>query len=67
MQNIFWAVILIVLLLAVALLAVGIIDGNRFVTVKEELKLPNLSQECRFVLISDLHNKVYDFSSIFFK
>ncbi len=59
MQNIFWAVILIVLLLAVALLAVGIIDGNRFVTVKEELKLPNLSQECRFVLISDLHNKVY--------
>ena len=41
MQNIFWAVILIVLLLAVALLAVGIIDGNRFVTVKEELNSIN--------------------------
>ncbi|MDE7478726.1 MAG: metallophosphoesterase, partial [Lachnospiraceae bacterium] len=52
-------IILIVIILAVALLAVGIIDGNRFVTVKEKFELPGLSKECRFVLISDLHNKVY--------
>lgn len=50
---------LIVLILFAALLAVGIIDGNRFVTVKEEFELPGLSKECRFVMISDLHNKVY--------
>lgn len=55
----FGTVILIIALSAIALLAVGIIDGNRFVTVREEFALPNLSRECRFVLISDLHNKVY--------
>lgn len=46
-------------MLAVALLAVGIIDGNRFVTVRKEFALSGLSKECRFVLLSDLHNKVY--------
>lgn len=59
MQNMFGTILLIVILLAVAFLAVGIIDGNRFVTVRETFVLPNLSKECRFVLISDLHNKVY--------
>lgn len=55
----FGMVILIIVILGAALLAVGIIDGNRFVTVREELVLPTLSKECRFVLISDLHNKIY--------
>lgn len=50
---------LVLVILFVALLAVGIIDGNRFKTVKEEFELSGLSKECRFVLISDLHNKVY--------
>ena len=59
MQNMFGTIILVILLLGMALLAVGIIDGNRFVTVREEFALPGLSKECRFVLISDLHNKVY--------
>lgn len=59
MQSVFGTILLVVILLAVAFLAVGIIDGNRFVTVKEEFVLPNLSKECRFVLISDLHDKVY--------
>ena len=59
MQSIFGAVVLIIVILGTAFLAVGIIDGNRFVTVREEFALPNLSKECRFVLISDLHNKVY--------
>lgn len=59
MHQILGMVILIIIIAAAALLAVGIIDGNRFVTVKEEFYLPQLSKECRFVLISDLHNKVY--------
>lgn len=52
-------IIIIITMLAVALLAVGIIDGNRFVTVQKEFVLSGLSKECRFVLLSDLHNKVY--------
>ncbi|MDE6619787.1 MAG: metallophosphoesterase [Lachnospiraceae bacterium] len=59
MQSVFGTIFLIMMILAVALLAVGIIDGNRFVTVREDFVLPGLSKECRFVLISDLHNKVY--------
>lgn len=55
----FGTIILVIVILGAALLAVGIIDGNRFVTVHEELVLPRLSKECKFVLISDLHNKVY--------
>lgn len=52
-----WLIVLI--FFALLLLAVGIIDGNRFVTVKEEFVLSGLAKECRFVMISDLHNKVY--------
>lgn len=59
MQSMLGTFFLIMILVAAALLAVGIIDGNRFVTVREEFALPGLSRECRFVLISDLHNKVY--------
>lgn len=59
MQSLFGTSILIAAILGVALLAVGIIDGNRFVVVREEFALPGLSKECKFVLISDLHNKVY--------
>ncbi|MDE7321287.1 MAG: metallophosphoesterase [Lachnospiraceae bacterium] len=59
MQSILGIGILIIIIMAVALLAVGIIDGNRFVTVREEFCLSGLTKECRFVLISDLHNKVY--------
>lgn len=45
--------------IAAALLIVGIVDGNRFEVVRETFALPDLSRDCRFVLISDLHNKVY--------
>lgn len=55
----FGTILLIIVILAAALLAIGIIDGNRFVTVREEIALPGLSKACRFVLISDLHNKIY--------
>ncbi len=59
MQNMIGIVILIIVIAGAALLAVGIIDGNRFVTVQKEFALSGLSKECRFVLLSDLHNKVY--------
>ena len=55
-------VLIILVLLAlifVFFLAIGLIDGNRFEVVEEEIKLSKLKKECRFVLISDVHNKVY--------
>lgn len=55
-----WKVVLIsAAIFCVAMLLVGIIDGNRFVVVEEAFELPKLKKSCRFVLISDLHNKVY--------
>ncbi len=59
MNNIFWIIAIVVIAAGIALLIVGIIDGNRFVVVQEEFALPNITKECRFVFISDLHNKVY--------
>ena len=41
----FGTILLIIILLAAALLAVGIIDGNRFVTVRVDLAISNLSKE----------------------
>ena len=52
-------VLICAVLLCSVLLAVGIIDGNRFVVVQEKFTLPHLTKPCKFVLISDLHNKVY--------
>jgi hypothetical protein len=51
--------IIVVLLIIVILLVVGVIDGNRFVVVNNTFEMPKLKKSCRFVLISDLHNKVY--------
>lgn len=53
------AVIIIAIAAIIVLLMVGIIDGNRFVVVEQQFQLPKLRQNCRFVMISDLHNKVY--------
>ncbi len=52
-------IVIMAALLFTFFLAIGLIDGNRFEVVKEELLLPKLQKECRFVLISDVHNKVY--------
>lgn len=52
-------ILMILVLVFVFFLAIGLIDGNRFEIVEEELMLPKLQKECRFVLISDVHNKVY--------
>lgn len=59
MQNNWFIVALILAALCIGMLIVGIVDGNRFVVLKETFTLPDLSKNCRFVLISDLHNKVY--------
>lgn len=48
-----------VVVFGIIMLIIGIIDGNRFVVVEETIKLPKLSKDCRFVMLSDLHNKVY--------
>lgn len=52
-------IVMILALLFVFFLAIGLIDGNRFTVVREEFELKNLRKDCRFVLISDVHNKVY--------
>lgn len=55
-----WKVILVsAVIFFVVMLLIGIIDGNRFVVVEEAFELPKLKKGCRFVMISDLHNKVY--------
>lgn len=59
MQSFGIIVVWVLVGMAAALLLVGIIDGNRFEVVRETFALPDLSKDCRFVLISDLHNKVY--------
>lgn len=48
-----------IVLFGIIMLIIGIIDGNRFVVVEETIKLPKLEKDCRFVMLSDLHNKVY--------
>lgn len=55
-----WKMIFVVVAIVfVVILLIGVIDGNRFVVVEEELELPKLKKGCKFVMISDLHNKVY--------
>lgn len=51
--------LIVVLIIIAALLIVGIVDGNRFVVKKQQFAMDNLKKNCRFVMISDLHNKVY--------
>lgn len=58
-KGMVWKLILIAAVLFVLVMLVGIIDGNRFVVAEEEFTLPKLKKGCRFVMISDLHNKVY--------
>ncbi len=52
-------ILIILMLVFVFFLTIGLIDGNRFAVVEEEIMLPKLQKECKFVLISDVHNKVY--------
>lgn len=53
------AILVIILMIMAFFLTIGLIDGNRFEVVREEIVLPKLKKECKLVLISDVHNKVY--------
>lgn len=59
LNNIVLIIVGIIILVGIFLLIVGIIDGNRFRVVEEEIVMPDIFMDCKFVLISDLHNKLY--------
>lgn len=40
-------------------LLVAVWDGNRFITVKYEIVSDKIAKPCRFILLSDQHNKTY--------
>lgn len=52
---------IMILIAAAALLCllVAVVDCNRFVTVRYEVTSEKIKAPCRFVLLSDLHNKSY--------
>lgn len=52
-------ILLILAVLVVFFVAVMIYDVNRFVTVRYKLSSPKLKKSCRFVMLSDLHNKQF--------
>lgn len=52
-------ILLTILALAVFFIIVMIIDVNRFVVRKYYIKTPKLKKNCRFVVLSDLHNKQF--------
>ena len=56
---IFKTIVAIIIIMGIFFLCVGLIDGNRFKVVEETFQLEKISKDFRFVLLSDLHNKVY--------
>ena len=56
---IFKTIVAIIIIMGIFFLCVGLIDGNRFKVIEETLQLEKISKDFRFVLLSDLHNKVY--------
>ncbi|MCD7724834.1 MAG: metallophosphoesterase [Clostridiales bacterium] len=53
-----WLVILVIVILILCLL-VSAVDCNRFVTLEYEIVSDKLTRPCRFVFLSDLHNKSF--------
>ena len=51
--------LIVIAVLAVFFLTVMVIDGNRFHVVKYELHTNKIKEEHRYVVLSDLHNKLY--------
>ena len=52
---IFWVILVFILFFVIVM----VIDGNRFKTVKYQLFSDKIKKEHRYVVLSDLHNKVY--------
>ncbi len=59
MNEWMWAGVLLIAVIGVVMLIIGLIDGNRYVIKEEHFELPKLEKPCRFVMLSDLHGKVY--------
>lgn len=51
--------IVMILIIGIIFITIGFIDGNRFVVVKQDFYSNKAKEDFRFVLFSDLHNKVY--------
>lgn len=49
----------VIILIGICFLTVGIIDNHRFRVVEETIVLDHLKKNCRFILLSDLHNHIY--------
>lgn len=58
-MTLVWTILTLILILGCFFLVVGIIDGNRFIKVTNNFVLPNLQKNIKFIMISDLHDKVY--------
>lgn len=59
MTQWYMVVLIIIVILAVFFLTVMIIDGNRFHVVEYQLYSNKVKKEHRYVVLSDLHNKLY--------
>lgn len=53
------AILTVIIILVCVFLLVMYYDCNRFVTVEYEIESPKITKECKFVLLSDLHNKSF--------
>lgn len=51
--------LLAIVIAGVIMLMIGLIDGNRYVIKQESFTLANITKDCCFVMLSDLHGKVY--------
>lgn len=49
----------IIIAIFIFFMIIGCIDGNRYRVVEESIVLDKIKKDFKFVLISDLHNKVY--------
>lgn len=52
-------ILTVIIILTCFFLLVMYCDCNRFVTVEYEIESPKITKECKFVLLSDLHNKSF--------
>lgn len=55
----FPVILTVIIIIVCFALLIMYYDCNRFVTVEYEIESPKITKECRFVLLSDLHNKSF--------
>ena len=59
MSQVVFYILIIIAALAIFFITVMIIDGNRFHTVEYYISTPKVEREHSYVVLADLHNKVY--------